>query len=249
MNPYNVFSLRASPAHLFVMLFFNLAHALASAFNELLGLFKDIVSPSPSVATKPSRHIPAAFDGPRDSVLVLDASGSMMDDDWKPSRLEGAKVAAKAFVKRLSQEEPEARVAVVGYGDSARTFCGLTTAKNVSKLNRWIDQIDEMGSTNMRAGLQEALRLLRGQRQTCQVVLLTDGHNTERCPLKVAEELKEFSVVECVGMAGSRHGVDEKLLKDIASAYPDGTKRYRWIGDKQHLVEHFHNLAGRITRT
>ena len=205
--------------------------------------------PGPGVATEPSRHIPTAHDDPRDSVLVLDASGSMMDDDWKPSRLEGAKVAAKAFVRRLSQEEPEACVAVVGYGDSAKTLCGLTTAKNISELSRWIDQIDCMGCTNMRAGLQEALGLLRGQRQTCQVVFLTDGHNTERCPLKVAEELKEFSVVECVGMAGSPHDVDEELLRDIASAYPDGTKRYRWIGDKERLVKHFHKLAGRITRT
>ena len=249
MNPYHFFSLQVSPAYLFMVHLLNLVHSMADGLKEFLGLLKDIVSPCPSGPTGPSTHLPAAFDGSRDSALVLDASGSMMSDDWRPSRLEGAKVAAKAFVERLSQEDPEARVAVVGYGDSARTFCGLTTAKNVSKLNRCIDQIDCMGSTNMQAGLQEGLRLLRGQRGTCQVVLLTDGHNTGRSPRKVAEEMKDFAVVECVGIGGSPREVDEKILKDIASAYPDGTKRYRWIGDTEHLVEHFHKLAGRITRT
>ena len=54
--------------------------------------------------------------GPRDCVLVLDESGSMFDDDWKPSRLEAAKSAAKTFVMRLSEEQLDARVAVVAFG-------------------------------------------------------------------------------------------------------------------------------------
>jgi len=31
--------------------------------------------------------------------------------------------------------------------------------------------------------------------------------------------------------------------------FPDGRKRYRWIGDKKDLIEHFKVLAGRIRRT
>lgn len=43
--------------------------------------------------------------------------------------------------------------------------------------------------------------------------------------------------------------VNEEILKSIASCHPDGTPRYRWIGDKEQLVEHFKQLAGRITRS
>ena len=40
--------------------------------------------------------------GVRDAVLVIDASGSMVDRDWPPSRLEAAKTAARSFCERLS---------------------------------------------------------------------------------------------------------------------------------------------------
>ena len=52
----------------------------------------------------------------------------------------------------------------------------------------------------------------------------------------------------CVGIGGKPTDVNEKLLKSIASKYPDSSPRYRWIGDKKGLVQHFHQLAGRITR-
>jgi len=173
----------------------------------------------------------------------------MMDTDWKPSRLGAARDAAKAFAGRLSDEEPDALVAVVAYGCSARTVCNLTPARELSNIHCAIDQIDIMGSTNMRAGVKKALRLLGRHRcRMCQVVLLSDGHNTGGSPRNVAGELREFAVIECVGIGGRPDDVDETLLKALASAGSDGTPRYRWIGDKERLVRHFHNLAGRITR-
>ena len=41
----------------------------------------------------------------------------------------------------------------------------------------------------------------------------------------------------------------EEVLREIASERSDGSKRYRWIGDKERLVRHFERLAGRISRT
>jgi len=185
----------------------------------------------------------------RNCVLVLDASASMLDSDWKPSRLGAAKEAAKTFCQRLRTEQPNASIAIVAYGSGSKTYCPLTKAFEFTALSRAIDKIDCLGSTNIRSGLESAQVILaRCSRTECQIILLTDGHNTERSPKKVAEELRKFAVIECVGIGGSPASVDEKLLKEISSANPDGTKRYRWIGDKERLVEHFHNLAGRITR-
>lgn len=195
------------------------------------------------------RAIPRDSNDARDCVLVIDASGSMLATDWKPSRLKAAQEAAKAFCKRLAEEEPDANVAVVSYGDYAKVHCSLVSAALQKKLARRIELIDSRGCTNITDGLKKAFNILQGSRKTCQTVLLTDGHhNTGPSPARIANKLKKSVIIECVGIGGSPRDVDEELLEEIASEYPDGTKRYRWIGDKERLVQHFHKLAGRITR-
>lgn len=203
-------------------------------------LFED----TPSFKTQVSSPVA----GTRDCVLIIDASGSMLDDDWKPTRLDAAKNAAKTFARRLSEEQPNARIAVVAFGCGSKVVCRLTLAREFSKISRKIERIDQGGSTNMYAGLKAALDLLKDHAQACQVVLLTDGHNTGKTPKKLADRLKEFAIIECIGIGGSPADVDEALLRRIASAYPNGKERYRWIGQKEQLIKHFHNLAGAIRR-
>ena len=185
----------------------------------------------------------------RDCVLVVDASGSMESDDWPPTRLDGAKEASKEFCRRLALEDSDARIAIVAYGCDAETYCPLITARELTRLEQAIDEIDSLGSTNMRAGLKQALYLLSHSQRDCQVVFLSDGENTGHSPYPVAAKLREKAVINCVGIGGSPSDVDEGLMKKVASEYPDGSKRYRWIGDRERLVKHFQNLAGRITRS
>jgi Mg-chelatase subunit ChlD len=194
------------------------------------------------------KHLPETVEH-RDSVLIVDASISMNTTDWKPSRLEAAQQASKTFVKRLVSEEPGAKVAVVAYGDNAVVLCDLTPVTMQRELEKSINSIHDMGTTNITAGLEIAWDLLRHSQRTGQVVLLTDGyHNTGPDPKPISDKLRKHAVIECVGIGGSPADVDEELLRYIASSYPDGSKRYRWIGDKERLVQHFHNLAGRIVR-
>jgi len=221
---------------------------IARWIKGFLGFLRDLLEPQTGRVAD-TRTPTRIAEGPRACALVLDASGSMMDTDWKPSRLDAARDAAKAFAGRLANDEPDASVAVVAYGSSAKTVRRPTRAEDLSRIHGAIDQIDVMGSTNIRAGMKKALRLLgRDRRRRCQVVLLSDGHNTDGSPRRVAEELKKFAVVECVGIGGRPADVDEALLKALASVGPDGEPRYRWIGDRERLVRHFHHLAGRITR-
>jgi Ca-activated chloride channel family protein len=181
-------------------------------------------------------------------VLVLDVSPSMEDTDWKPSRLHAAMEAAIAYCRRLAEEEPQARVAIVAYGGSAKVVCGLTQASAFDALVAHIRQLAIIGRTNITDGLVEAYRLLEGL-APCQVVLLTDGHhNTGPRPDGVSHHLQRLAAIECVGIGGSPKDVDEPLLKAIASTRPDGTKRYRWIGQKEDLIEHFRNLGGGLSR-
>lgn len=185
----------------------------------------------------------------RRSILVIDVSPSMCFRDWKPSRLKAAQEAAKTFVKRVASQEPDAKVAIVIYGRKARLVCDFTAATMYDTVARAIDSVRTIGSTNIAAGLEVACDMLEDGHGLGQVVLLTDGcHNTGPDPRPKSDRLKEVALVECVGIGGTPGDVDEELLRYIASPYPDGLKRYRWIGDKERLVQHFHNLAGRIVR-
>lgn len=183
------------------------------------------------------------------AVLVIDASASMSDTDWPPSRLHAAQDAAKQYVRRLRSESPNARVGVVAYSTKAKTIAKLTLVDDDTQLANRIDRIIAGSWTNITAGLQRAESLLKRVGGRCQVVLLTDGeHNQGSKPHRVAKRLRSIATLETVGIGGSPDDVDEELLKEIASANPDGSKRYRWIGDKEQLVRHFESLAERLVK-
>ena len=132
---------------------------------------------------------------------------------------------------------------------STKILISLTEARRYDEIAARIDKAEINGATNITAGLKRAYKILAGTTGEWQVVLLSDGHhNTGSYPDAISDRLRKRAVIDCVGIGGNRHDVDEGLLKYIASEYPDGSKRYRWIGDKERLVKHFHNLAGRITK-
>ncbi|MDY7108004.1 MAG: vWA domain-containing protein [Planctomycetota bacterium] len=183
------------------------------------------------------------------SVLVLDASGSMASFDWPPSRIEAAKQAARAFWRRRAEALPDARVALVAYSTSAQLLCQPTSVRDEPALDTAIDGLRPGGTTNMQAGLELAWQLLDGTRSQGpgEIVLLTDGLNNQQDPRPVAEAIKQFAIVNTVGI-GARNEVDESLLRTLASEYPDGRKRYRWIGDKEGLIGHFRSLGAGIRK-
>jgi hypothetical protein len=218
---------------------------LAVTIGGLLKRFADELFNPPAFAS----HAPSNHDSKCDSALVIDASHSMGDPDWPPTRLEAAKEGAAAYCIRLAHEKPDERVAIIGYGDKGRVFADLTPARDIAALHDAIAQIDYLGGTNILEGLEKASQVLRNSQGASNVVLLSDGHNTGKCPLPVSRELKSKAVISCVGIGGSPEAVDEELMREIASEYPDGSKRYRWIGDKERLVRHFQELAGRISRS
>jgi hypothetical protein len=196
-----------------------------------------------------SSYLPGLDQFSRVSILAIDASISMLSDDWIPSRLDAAKDSAKTFLRRLISEEPDAATAVIAYGDDAVLLVYLTPVTMYDKILQSIDSITTMGSTNITAALEIAYDILRVSHSQNQFVLLSDGfHNTGPDPRPISVALRKHAVVECVGIGGSPEDVDEDLLRYIATSYSDGTKRYRWIGDKERLEKHFHNLAGRIAR-
>ena len=187
--------------------------------------------------------------GSPDAILLIDTSPSMKSTDWPPSRLAAAQKSAKRYVKRLATQHPEARIAVVAYNEQATILCVFTSMKRIDAVCRAIDRICTGPCTNITAGLQAAEKLLSHEEGPCHLVVLSDGcHNTGPGPEATAARLRDRAVIECVGIA-ERNEVHEELLKSIASSYPDGRKRYRWIGDPVQLERHLDALARGITKS
>lgn len=169
-----------------------------------------------------------------DIILAIDASGSMLAQDFDPNRLEVAKRVAKKFVDSRKGD----RVGLVVYEGEAYTACPATL--DYKLLKEQISAIEpgflEPG-TAIGSGLGVAVTRLRSDSLPSKVIiLLTDGSsNTGPDPMEVAELAKQkkckvYTIgVGANGMAptpvSTPFGVvyqnvaveiDEVILKDIA---------------------------------
>ena len=169
-----------------------------------------------------------------DIILSIDASGSMLAQDFDPNRLEVAKRVAKKFVDSRKGD----RVGLVVYEGEAYTACPATL--DYKLLKQQISDIEpgylEPG-TAIGSGLGVAVTRLRSDSLPSKVIiLLTDGSsNTGPDPMEVAalakaKKCKVYTIgVGANGMAptpvSTPFGVvyqnmpveiDEAILKDIS---------------------------------
>lgn len=201
-------------------------------------------------------------------VLAFDVSSSMAATDLKPTRMEAAKAAARAFVER---QPATVRVGVVAFSGS-----GLVTQAATSDRPRILDAIDRLkpdGATALARGLQTSLSAIAGKtvlldapsdsveaegqdlgyHSSAAVILLSDGENTaEPDPIAVAELASTAGVkVYPIGL-GSPDGtvleidgfqvataLDESMLREIA-AKTDG--RYFAAADEQALASVYESI-------
>ncbi len=184
-------------------------------------------------------------------ILAMDVSNSMKADDVRPTRMEAAKTAARAFVER---QPPAVRIGVVAFGDGAVVVQTPTNA-HVDVLAA-IDRLTTEGGTSLGQGLVTSLSAIAGKPVTIDpealasdsaqvdigyfgsatVVLLSDGEETSRPdPVSVAEVASVAGVrVHTIGVGtpeGTVVQVDgfnvatalhSELLEEVASV-TDGT--------------------------
>jgi hypothetical protein len=224
-------------------------------------------------------------------LALVDCSGSMDENDWKPSRKAAALKANKELIKVKAQHHPQDSIGIIGFGSYAELLHEpLPLTVGTQSLFRALLNPPCMGGTNFIKALklaQTCLLIESVQNPSCKgciglagffselfygpvqqtphhikdspittetvrrIVMLSDGgHNEGGSPLMVASRLKDAGVViDCIGIGGSSHDVDEELLKKIASSNPDGSVRYCFIGDKQTLIEKYETLALHIRPT
>ncbi|QYZ79113.1 VWA domain-containing protein [Methanofollis formosanus] len=121
---------------------------------------------------------------PIDVVLVIDRSGSMRGEDSSGEvRLVSAKNAASTFIDAMDPRRD--RVGLVSFSSTTTIDRGLTD--DFSGVKTQLDALRADGSTQLRRGIYEAIRLLQEQGRddaVKAVIVMTDGDwNTDADPL------------------------------------------------------------------
>jgi Ca-activated chloride channel family protein len=110
---------------------------------------------------------------PRDVTFVLDVSGSMSGQ-----KIEQARAAGKQLLRTLS---PMDRFRLIDFSSDVRTFrdeFSYATRDNVRSAERYLDDLDAQGSTNISGALDEALSAPTQPGRLPIVLFLTDGQPT-----------------------------------------------------------------------
>jgi Ca-activated chloride channel family protein len=161
-----------------------------------------------------------------DFVLAIDASGSMLADDFIPNRLEAAKKAALSFMDEIPRR---AKVAVISFAGT--TFVKQRLTEDFFKVKEAINSMEIEFASGTAIGdaiISSANQFEEGERAKV-VVLLTDGQsNVGTLPEEAIQYANDNHVtVNTIGVATEKGGefaeidiisrLDEDTLKSIAA--------------------------------
>ena len=107
---------------------------------------------------------------PRDLTFVLDVSGSMSGE-----KMEQARAAGKQFLRSLTSID---RFRLIDFSSDVRTFrddFAYATRDNIRAAERYLDDLEAQGSTNIAGALDEALSISQQSGRLPIVLFLTDG--------------------------------------------------------------------------
>ena len=173
---------------------------------------------------------------PTDMLVILDISGSMTGE-----KLEHAKQALHQLIGRLSRDD---RFALLTYESTARVEQPFehATGTALRRFRRVVDRLQTAGGTNMSAGMDLALPLLRNSRhqgRSARVLLLSDGHANEgdSSPAGLAARARQVVQLEDVM---STMGVGDDFNEDLMTALADrGTGNFYYLSQTKTLGHFF----------
>lgn len=199
-----------------------------------------------------------------DIAMVLDISGSMLAEDFKPNRLEAAKNVIDNFIKGRTTD----RIGLVIFSREAFTQCPLTI--DYSVLRNLLSDIKsgmiEDGTAIGNAIANGVNRLKDSNAKSRVIILLTDGVNNagEVDPISAAEIAETFGIrIYTIGVGtrgeapypvqtpfGTRYQmvpveIDETILKKIADL--TGGEYFRATDNR--TLENIYNKIDKMEKT
>jgi Ca-activated chloride channel homolog len=201
-------------------------------------------------------------------VLAFDVSSSMGATDLKPTRMDAAKTAARAFIEK---QPSSIRIAVVAFGESGVISQRPTTDRDA--VLAAVNRLSTQGGTALGRGIQTSLSAIAGRTVqlddpsasaeapgqdlgyfgSAAVILLSDGENTDGPQPQAAAELASTAGVRVypIGLGSAQGSVleidgfqvatalDEQALRQIA-ATSDG--EYFAAADSRALTRVYESI-------
>lgn len=187
-----------------------------------------------------------------DFVLAIDASSSMLADDFTPNRLEAAKESANLFVDNVPGNTD---IGIVSFsGIASIDLRPVADPAKVKNTTNYIS-IKETGGTNIGDAIITSINLLSSEKideEADVVILLTDGQSNIGTPVEQAINYanKNDVTVHTIGVGTEEGGkflfgdviskLDEASLKNIAD---QTLGRYYRAENKDVLKEAFKKIA------
>lgn len=183
-----------------------------------------------------------------DMVLAIDASSSMLAEDYKPNRMEATKAAVLLFLESMPSS---AKIGLVTFSGAA--YVHALPTDDMEKLKSMVSKIEiqKLGGTDLGTAIITSANMLTGDRPKA-VVLLSDGQsNIGVNPADALEYIRDTKVIiNTIGIGTSEGGIvsdigaafklDEDTLKEIAAA--KGGQYYRPT-DEASLMATFTQIA------
>eukprot|EP00947_MAST-08B_sp_MAST-8B-sp1_P000538 g538.t1 len=162
----------------------------------------------------------SAAAGPKDLILVMDRSGSML----AKGRLTEAQKAARWVINTLSYAD---YATIVDFSTDANTIGPMMPmhVENRARMKKYVNTMSAFGGTRLDRGIVKALDLLKegkasGKTTNCEsiILFLTDGKNTGSSPTAlVREKAAELSVrIFTYHFGESDDTAGQQVMKTIA---------------------------------
>ena len=194
-----------------------------------------------------SAFLQARTDFSFDSILVLDLSQSIVDNDRLDDVLDGARVFVKAMVSD-QRAEYKHNVAIYVFGSTAESELVQDFTQNAGDLYAAIEDLRSdpgRGSTNLYGAFIEGLNLLtaEGQGDTAirSLIILTDGtHETGDEESMRRQALDRLDASKAVSYAiGIKGDYNEDRLRELAS----NSSNFFLVENTQEILDAFGDVA------
>lgn len=154
-----------------------------------------------------------------DYILIMDASGSMLANDYEPNRIEAAKEAANIFVDLI---DSQTKIGVAAFAGTPLLIQSLTNDKE--KINEALRSVKiiESGGTAIGDSIALGVNVFEAQEESDRgkaIILLTDGQSNVGMSIEDAIEYASSNgvAIYTIGIGTEEGGqfIDEKAVSQI----------------------------------